>query len=133
MFRYKATIALISISCWLPASPARAADRVEQFFGIWVDKAQSPFQCSAAEGEGPWYTIGPKLFIQPAADPCEEVEMFVKDGKLRISASCSGDEEGFTAVTAEFELRANGELIHNGEPYVKCTGPLPKWYSGAKK
>jgi hypothetical protein len=126
-------MAILAVGLSLPvAQSALAANRIEDFYGIWVDKEQSPVDCAKAAGEGPWITIGRKLFIHPGADPCEEVEMFLKEGKLRVSASCSGEEEGFTAVVAEFELNNRGELTVEGFPYVRCRGRLPKWFTQRK-
>jgi hypothetical protein len=131
-------IIAIVVSCFL--APQVSAASIEDFYWIWVEKDQAPFDCAEAEGEGPWITIGRNLYTQENADPCNDIEMFMtKGGKLRVSASCAGDEEGFTSVNAEFELKGNGEMVRgvNGfydtpMTYVKCSGRLPQWFHEAR-
>ncbi len=113
---------------------AEAAERqVKEFFGIWLYEDQAHFKCDEAEGEGPWVTIGPAHYSEEPGDPCEDVEMFVEGNRLRVSASCAGDETGFSAVVKEYELIDRSTLRDRERTYKMCVGPLPDFIATARK
>lgn len=128
-------ILVIAAAASFVACPgAGAAGRqVKEFFGIWLYEDQAHFKCDEAEGEGPWVTIGPAHYSEEPGDPCEDVEMFVEGNRLRVSASCAGDETGFSAVVKEYELIDRSTLRDRERTYKMCIGPLPDFIAAARK
>lgn len=97
-----------------------SAERIDQFFGVWLPQDQNAKCNVVAEwGEGPQLTIGKNTFVFGDAAPCEMVKMFLVNGKLRISASC-GWEGGYRAAVIEFDLPQPNLLIYNNKKYVRC-------------
>lgn len=128
------TLVVAAVAVFATCARADAAGRqVRDFYGIWLYEDQAHFKCDEAEGEGPWVTIGPSHYSEEPGDPCEDVEMFVEGNRLRVSASCAGDETGFSAVVKEYDLVDGKTLRDRTRTYKMCAGELPDFIAAGRK
>lgn len=105
------------------ASPAHAQRRLEDFYGIWV-RVGNVQQCPnpRMRGMAEYFVIAKGNFRHGGDTRCHETVMTLVGDRLRLSASCSGEEEGYQPIVVQYSLDTDGLLIdEQGLRYQRCT------------
>jgi hypothetical protein len=89
---------------------AKSADDLERFYGTWVTAIYNNNACKRIRGEVAGIAIFKDRYVPFLGGFCEDVNMFLRGGRLRISANCFSDEGGYSAITNEFELSEQNTL-----------------------
>jgi hypothetical protein len=85
---------------------ALRADDMAPFVGVWLEHPLKCTDTNYAPELGVLIRIAPKTFWSNHVEDCEEIKMWVQEGKLKVSASCREEEGsvGFYALIKEYSL-----------------------------
>jgi hypothetical protein len=101
-------------------SSAYAAEpKVTDFYGLWGARRDG---CGVARSgmEGDYFRVGKNAFEEGYGSDCKEIEMWLHQGKLRISASCESEEMGWAPLATELVMKRRDVVSRKGEDYIRC-------------
>jgi hypothetical protein len=120
--------AAVLCSALLLLAPRALSATAEEFYGIWSAEDDCVSARRRCEGR---YIILRENFFEPGwGSNCKETKTWVADGKMRISATCDGEEAGREIIAFELQLIDKDHIKSEDENYRRC-GPAGK--AGKKK
>ena len=115
-----ATVRMLFVTACVCATfaPRAFSATVADFYGVWT--AEPDCASARQQTEGRYFVLRENFFEPGWGSICKETKTWLEKGKMRISASCEGEEAGSEILAMELEYVAKDRLKGEDEDYKRC-------------